>query len=66
MLVFGPDMFFTLSCGTGHSIPRTLPMIKEFKTGGALSLDESDEIPKPETLRRNLQWLQVSLFKICS
>ena len=42
----------------GQNISAAMRCIKEFKRGGALSLEDKDGMQKGETERRKLMWLQ--------
>lgn len=53
-----PAMAGCMAIVCGQSIPETLPKITEFQQGGALSLLDTDGVPKAESLRRNLTWVQ--------
>lgn len=53
-----PAMAGCMAIVCNQSIPQTLPCITEFNRGGALSLLDKDGLPKPESLRRNLSWVQ--------
>jgi hypothetical protein len=53
-----PAMAGCMAIVCGQSIHATLPNITEFKGGGALSLLDGDGLPKLESLRRNLSWVQ--------
>ena len=53
-----PAMAGCMAIVCNQSIPQTLPCITEFNCGGALSLLDKEGLPKPESLRRNLSWVQ--------